>query len=131
MRSPSNTMKMFGSHLSADPNLPSWKSAYLRLFGTPKIGLRLRAVHLKKNLGKKVYKRILDAGCGAGVYSYWLAQKHPSSKVLALDTDVSRIRRNKKIGDTICIQPGQTFNLVYVLIDLDRLEFERLEAIKN
>ncbi|MHA1148138.1 MAG: metallophosphoesterase family protein [Promethearchaeota archaeon] len=38
---------------------------------------------------------------------------------------------NEKIGDTICIQPGQTYNLVYVIIDLNNLEFERFEVKKS
>ncbi len=32
------------------------------------------------------------------------------------------------IGNTICIQPGQTHNLVYMVIDLDTMKIERFEV---
>ena len=36
-----------------------------------------------------------------------------------------------KIGETTCIQPGQEHDLIYVVIDLEKMEYERYKVKKN
>jgi 2-polyprenyl-3-methyl-5-hydroxy-6-metoxy-1,4-benzoquinol methylase len=38
--------------------------------------------------------RILDAGCGAGDYSFYLARRYPRAEITGVDLDVARIARN-------------------------------------
>ncbi len=39
--------------------------------------------------------RILDAGCGAGDYSFYLARRFPDAQVLGVDVDSKRVERNR------------------------------------
>ncbi|MFC2154528.1 class I SAM-dependent methyltransferase [Candidatus Altiarchaeota archaeon] len=95
---------MFGSQLSADKSVPLLKRLYLRILGSPKFGLRLRALHFQKQLPNRSFQRILDAGCGNGVYSFHLAQRFPNAEVIGIDTDTARIERNEKIRKNLSIK---------------------------
>ena len=39
--------------------------------------------------------RILDAGCGAGDYSFYLARRFPDAQILGVDMDPKRVERNR------------------------------------
>jgi ubiquinone/menaquinone biosynthesis C-methylase UbiE len=41
-------------------------------------------------------RHILDAGCGAGDYSFYLAARYPMAEVLGVDIDEEAIRRNRE-----------------------------------
>ncbi len=88
---------MIGRHLSCDPALSPVKRWYLRLFGLPKIGLRVRSRHVLAAIDSLTPMRILDAGCGTGVYAFTLASAHPDATVKAIDIDERRIMRNEAI----------------------------------
>ncbi len=65
------------------------KSPFLRkLFYNLLDLLLLRTWHVHKELGKIPYPgelQILDAGSGFGQYSYWMTNKFPNAKILAVD----------------------------------------------
>ena len=65
------------------------------VLGIPHIGLRLRARKISKNIPKRT-GRMLDAGCGAGIYSFSLADKADS--IEAVDIDGKKIDYAKKIN---------------------------------
>jgi SAM-dependent methyltransferase len=66
--------------------------AYIRLFGIPEIGFRLRAVYFGRSIKWLPRKpaRLLDAGSGIGAYSVLLAQRYPSAKVTGCDLDAAK-----------------------------------------
>jgi len=58
---------------------------YVFMFGVPEIGLQLRASYFRKNVACISFNRALDAGCGIGLNSIYLAKKHPSAMIDACD----------------------------------------------
>jgi 2-polyprenyl-3-methyl-5-hydroxy-6-metoxy-1,4-benzoquinol methylase len=58
---------------------------YVRLFGVPDIGFQLRARYVRKIVSQIPFSSALDAGCGIGLNSLYLAQKFPASVVDACD----------------------------------------------
>jgi 2-polyprenyl-3-methyl-5-hydroxy-6-metoxy-1,4-benzoquinol methylase len=65
----------------------------LKILGMPHIGLRLRARKIVKNLPKKI-NRMLDAGCGTGIYSFSLANR--VNQINAIDISEEKIKYLKK-----------------------------------
>jgi 2-polyprenyl-3-methyl-5-hydroxy-6-metoxy-1,4-benzoquinol methylase len=109
---------------------------FLRLFGLPHFGARLRAYHLS-NLLKKLPKHqlILDAGSGIGLNSFLLSRY--GHKIVGIDTDAQKIKlanimKSKTHNASVTFRPmdmtrmqfsNKRFNSV--------LCFEVLEHIKN
>jgi len=73
---------------------------YCRILGVPIIGLRIRLRQLKAHLPTKA-NRILDAGCGRGVISRYLAKKYPQSTVDAVDGEKELQTINSIIAEKI------------------------------
>lgn len=48
-------------------------------------------------------KRILDAGCGAGDYSFYLARRYPSAQVLGIDIREDFVERNRDTAQRLGI----------------------------
>lgn len=48
-------------------------------------------------------KNILDAGCGRGDFSFWLARRFPDANVLGVDLDTGRIERNRETATALGI----------------------------
>lgn len=49
-----------------------------------------------QSFGELQPRKILDAGCGGGDYSFYLARRYPSASVLGVDIDRSLIERNTR-----------------------------------
>ena len=67
-------------------------------FNTLSVGSYIRGLYLKKCVDKLPvlkFKNVLDAGCGDGYYSKWLAKKYPSMKIYAYDIQPSGLWKNK------------------------------------
>jgi ubiquinone/menaquinone biosynthesis C-methylase UbiE len=88
---------------------------------------RSLAVHAPANTGA-----ILDAGCGRGDHSVWLAQRFPAARVLGVDLDAARVKACQtasrklgvanvefELGDLTQPQRERAFDLV---ISIDVLE---------
>jgi SAM-dependent methyltransferase len=63
---------------------------------------------------------ILDAGCGRGDHSVWLARRFPQAQVLGIDIDAPRISANQEAAARLPLT-----NLRFEVGDLTRLELER------
>jgi 2-polyprenyl-3-methyl-5-hydroxy-6-metoxy-1,4-benzoquinol methylase len=70
---------------------------YVRIFGLPELGLRIRAVHLRRALRGKDFQNILEAGSGIGTTTVWLARRYPRSMIDACDIDDKNIQSSEKI----------------------------------
>lgn len=77
-------------------------------------------------------RSILDAGCGSGDHTVWLARRFPEADVLGIDVDADRIASNREavrrlglgnvqfeVGDLTELDRRETFDLV---VSIDVLE---------
>mgnify|MGYP001603256529 CR=1 FL=1 len=63
---------------------------YVSIFGIPEIGFQIRCRYFVKTLDLlKNFepKKILDAGCGIGLYTFMLAKRYPQAQILGIDMD--------------------------------------------
>lgn len=101
-----------------DPGLRWPERTYIRLFGYPAIGMRIRAkgvLPLFERLGTP--RRVLDAGCGKGVFSLAMARRFPAAQVTAVDMTESLIERNRKLIATLGVP-----NLEFRVADVTQLQ---------
>lgn len=112
-------MSAIGSELYYDPTLSRAERWYCRLFGVPIVGLRIRLRRLAPLLPARA-ERVLDAGCGRGVISRYLARRYPQAAVEAVDNDAELQRRNRIIGERMGLA-----NCRFVTGDLLALDGQR------
>lgn len=87
--------------------------------------------------------RILDAGCGRGDYSFYLAQRFPAAEVMGIDVDSALIRRNRETsellgttnarfeeGDLARLGDDATFDLIVSVDVLEHIEAQE-SALAN
>lgn len=86
-----------GAELALDPTLSTAERLYVRCLGAPASGLRIRLRHVLPAT-KGHYRRILDAGCGIGVFTMELAKQHPEADVLGVDTETVLVERAADIA---------------------------------
>ncbi len=91
-----------GYELARDPMLRTAERWYCRLMGVPIIGLRIRMRHLRKVLPSSATS-VLDAGCGRGVITRFLAHRYPSARVDGIDENLSGQRVNQTIADSLLL----------------------------
>ncbi|MBM75156.1 MAG: SAM-dependent methyltransferase [Proteobacteria bacterium] len=62
-------------------------------------------------------KKILDVGCGTGVFTALLAKRYPEAQVVGIELDPSHVIRAKRacaaFGNRVCIEEGDAFNIQY------------------
>jgi SAM-dependent methyltransferase len=75
-----------GRELSLDPSRSRFERMYANLLGAPANGLRIRLRRVLP-ITKGSYQAILDAGCGAGVFSLELAKQHPEAQVTGVELE--------------------------------------------
>jgi SAM-dependent methyltransferase len=104
--------------LSLDPKRSRFERLYARIWGAPANGLRIRLRRvLPVTRGR--YRRILDAGCGSGVFSFELAKRHPEAEVLGIDSDPGLVARATEIARRAGLE-----NCRFEEGDVTRLDFE-------
>src|ERR1035437_3761086 len=59
--------------------------AFLLLFGTPHLGTFANGFYLRRVLRGRHFASILDAGCGDGTFTFYLASKLPQTRLLGVD----------------------------------------------
>lgn len=91
--------RMFGREMALDPALSPLQQRYVRLFGAPVQGLRVRARYVLPHLPAHP-RRILDFGCGRGAFALHLASRTEAT-IVGLDLDDDRLRRAQIISDRL------------------------------
>jgi cyclopropane fatty-acyl-phospholipid synthase-like methyltransferase len=101
-----------------DPRLGRLQKIYIKIFGIPISGLRIRLRRILPKLDGN-YSCILDAGCGKGIFSFELAKKFPNATVIGIDNDEKQVEINKKIAEKNGFK-----NLFFEVKDLLQLDYE-------
>jgi 2-polyprenyl-3-methyl-5-hydroxy-6-metoxy-1,4-benzoquinol methylase len=124
---------MFGSILSYDQSMKKIRKVYHMIFGSTHVGTRIHALHVLKVVKKIKCNRILDAGCGGGLFSLSLTF---IKKIIAIDIDFEKIKNAQKLS----INKGIS-NIDFVVMDLEKMNLkqrfdlilcvETLEHIEN
>jgi SAM-dependent methyltransferase len=90
----------------------------LPILGILHAGHRVRHKHFESSTRDLSLdgKRILDAGCGQGAYSLWLASRYPTSHIVALDLDptaidIAKSEQRAKQVDNVTFAVGDLANL--------------------
>jgi ubiquinone/menaquinone biosynthesis C-methylase UbiE len=96
-------MTRFGKYLLLRVPFSSFQKLTFYLFGQDFIGAAMRIAHFKKALKKipsltSLSKTILDAGCGTGDFSFYVAERYPLSYIDAYDIVDSTLETNKAIA---------------------------------
>ena len=100
------------------PQLGKLEKLYIRMLGIPISGLRIRLRRVLPHLTGKADK-VLDAGCGRGVFSYELAKRFQKATVLGIDLDPEQVAIN-----TIVAKENQLSNLSFDVQNVMRLPFK-------
>ena len=134
-------MSAFGSHLRYYPKVaeyiklrPLIKTGkfYIKMFsifGISGNGAYLRSVYFRKCLkdNRLEFKSVLDAGCGPGNYSFYLAKKYPHVSIDACDFDKDAIKRNKNI-----LNKTKIININFLKLNLVKFsEHEKYDLISS
>lgn len=91
-------MRHFAPEFAEDPRLNGFHRLYIKIFGIPISGLRIRLRRILPEIQGN-YRHIADLGCGRGVFTFELARKFPDAKVVGIDIDREQIEANKAIAE--------------------------------
>jgi ubiquinone/menaquinone biosynthesis C-methylase UbiE len=115
-------MIRFGQTLQYRVPFSFFQKCMFFLFGQTFIGAAMRISHFKKALKKienltSQYTTILDAGCGTGDFSFYVAERFPQTSVIGVDIVDSTLQTNREIANKLSIK-----NLTFAKQDLLVLE---------
>jgi len=123
-----------GRELSLDPGRSKFERTYARLLGAPANGLRIRLRRVLPSTDGR-FDRILDAGCGNGVFTLELAKRHPEAEVVGIELEQALVDRDNEIahragltnirfeqGDVTKLDFDGTFDLVVSVDNLEHVE---------
>ena len=107
-----------GREQAAAPGLNRLERLYIRFFGYPALGLRVRAkTILPLVCSVPEPGTILDAGCGKGVFTFAAARIFPRALVTGADSSLELVERN-----TILAERLGTNNIRFETQDVTQLE---------
>lgn len=109
----------FSRPLLLDPALSAAERAYVRVWGAPVLGLRMRARYLLPvidGLAPEGVRRVADAGSGRGLFTFHLARRFPAAEVVGLDIDVGQVERNNAVSRRLGVS-----NCRFELADVTRI----------
>lgn len=136
--------RRFGRELLLDPSLGRLERLYVRLFGVPVLGLRVRAgyvVPLLRELrgaGGPDISAVADAGCGRGLFTAAAARVFDRARVVGFDIDREQVARNLvmarraglgnlrfEVRDLAELDSEEAFDVVLSVDNLEHLEDDR------
>jgi 2-polyprenyl-3-methyl-5-hydroxy-6-metoxy-1,4-benzoquinol methylase len=110
---------MIGHEIASTPGISAFERFYIRLLGVPISGLRIRLRRVLPKLTGNP-RKVLDAGCGRGVFSYQLARRFPEAEVIAVDIDEAQLEKNRTIAGS-----NDLHNLDFQKKDIGSLDYEQ------
>ncbi len=120
-------MKRFGESILYRLPHSLRKRLLFFLFGHDFIGAEIRLGHFRRALSLlPTFSTILDAGCGTGDFSFYVAERFPKAKIRAYDINKNAIEQNKKIQkqmhimnidfsekDLLKLQEKETYDIIF------------------
>jgi cyclopropane fatty-acyl-phospholipid synthase-like methyltransferase len=97
-------MKNFGREFALDPTVGRLERLYIRMVGNPVLGMRIRSRAILALLQEyrathpTPPRRIGDAGCGRGMFTFYLARLFEQAQVIGYDLDRAALQRNRQIA---------------------------------
>ncbi|MFW6012399.1 MAG: SAM-dependent methyltransferase [bacterium] len=141
--------RSFGRELLLDPALSRLERLYVRLFGVPILGLRVRAGYVVPLLEELQSVRgssigaIADAGCGRGLFAAYCARIFPDADIVGFDFDREQVERNRaaarstgienlrfEVQDLTELAAEDAFDLVLSVDNLEHLEDDRGQVFR-
>jgi len=122
---------MIGSEHRKNPSFTFFEKAYIAFFGYPALGLHIRAkaiIPLIKQCREP--ENILDAGCGNGVFTFYLAQYFNNASVLGIDIENKKINNNKIIAQRLNLS-NCSFNHMNVFDIAQESKFDLILSTDN
>ena len=127
-----------GMEFLDDPRLSVFHRAYIRMFGVPISGLRIRLRRILPHI-QGDFSSIVDLGCGKGIFTFELAKKFPNARVVGVDTDEEQVRINREIAkkrgiknvefevqDILKMNYDRAFDLAVSIDNLEHIEDDQL-----
>jgi 2-polyprenyl-3-methyl-5-hydroxy-6-metoxy-1,4-benzoquinol methylase len=130
----------FGEQRTVRPDVGAGHRLFFRLFGVAEPAHYLHHRYLRRALDSlegKAPRKILDAGCGGGDYTLYLARLFPEATVLGIDIDRSLIARNRESARLLGLErvsfevadlaglAGQSFDLIVCIDVLEHIREQR------
>ncbi len=109
-------MPRFGKNFPLTQGLNFFGRLGYLIHGYHFIGGFQRSIYFRKAIKGLSFERILDAGCGAGEYSFFLAEKFPFAKIDAMDKNKTAIELNKALQKKL-----KLLNITFFQGDLTKL----------
>ncbi len=100
------------------PDLSWLERAYCRIFGVPIHGMRVRLRRILPHL-QGDFSKILDAGCGKGIFSFEISRRFPHAQVWGVDLDSTLIEKNQHIASRV-----RRKNLSFLVADICHLPWK-------
>jgi SAM-dependent methyltransferase len=121
---------MLGSEFSLCRNFSVFERLYLKVFGMPILGLRIRAWSMlpviKRHLGNA--KCVLDMGSGRGVFTVEMAKNLPDAEVLGVDLIREKVNTANELVNIIHLN-NCSFEAVDILEKTFNRTFDSIIAI--
>jgi len=81
-------------------------SSFVKCVGPLGINAKIRSGHILNTIQRHIQAgqrqiQVLDAGCGLGYASFWIAQEHPVWTVKGVDSDKGLVEQNIKIAKSM------------------------------
>lgn len=90
-------MRHYGPEFLDDPRLNTLHRTYIRIFGIPISGLRIRLRRILPAIQGN-FRSMIDLGCGKGVFTFELARRFPGAKITAVDIDEKQVEVNRQVA---------------------------------
>lgn len=95
---------------------------YILLFGTPHLGTFSNGIYIKRALKGNTFRNILDAGCGDGTFSFYVAARYPHCSVVGADIGEQGLHGTGSTLD-VCFRVQRT-------LELPNLEFRKMDLLE-
>ncbi len=126
-RNPAILLEMLGEDSVESKASSKWLQpflkAYIYLFGLPDVGFQLRSLYFRRHVATLRPSTVLDAGCGLGFCSFYLAKKYPGAKIDACDYDPHLVEASKTIKAQLGLDNVNVFQAdVSLLAEVDKYD---------
>ncbi len=130
-------MARIGDEFLADPTLNAFHRIYIKIFGIPISGMRIRLRRILPEISKLRESHLLpknakiaDLGCGKGVFSFEMGRLFPDSKIVGIDIDPAQVEINRAIVGSLAI-PNVHFECEDILKLKSKSELDLILSVDN